>query len=567
MSNQTVNPPPVNSEQEPFIPPYYMLILAVVGFTVALIVLLTQPTFSVVGWGGLGIGLLSLVVWGFMAPDQARAILTGRTARYGGTTVLVTVIFIVALIAIYSLVKSRNIRLDLTERNDFSLTEENRQIIQGLAVEPNIPNVKIYAFYGQNQGSARDQAVILLDEYVQASQNKITYEFVDPDRNPNLAQTYEITRTGQIAVLPLDAEGNPINDRLQKVDFLTQEALSNAILRVAASGDFRAYVIVTDSGITLEGAGSSGMSELNNLLKEQFNWKTDEVSFVQLAATGGDINLSDPAVDGQVVVIVGGDTPLNQQQVDFLTNYLNNGGHVVIFAAPVKSDNQPVLATTPALSEYLFNTFGLRFVDNLVMDQTLLADQYGFLPGANTFDKTSPITRNLNEGTPMVLSLPRSIEVAPTLPQNVVVTELVKTSDQSYAKLDTSILTATDIALTRPTDADPKGPFVVGASAENTQTGARLVLFGSADIATNQWRGGGVSNLSVALLSLAWTTKFDDFFQEIPQLTQPQRAEDQPIFATQQVLRNINFVTIIVLPFSVLLLGAYAWWRSRERAR
>jgi hypothetical protein len=567
MSNQSVNPPPVSSEQEPFIPPYYMLILAAVGFAVALIVLLTQPSFTVVGWGGLGIGLLSVIVWAFMAPDQARAILTGRTARYGGTTVLVTVIFILALIAIYSLVKSRNIRLDLTERNDFSLTDENRQIIQGLAVEPNVPNVKIYAFYGQNQGSARDQAVILLDEYVQASQNKISYEFIDPDRNPNLAQTYQITRTGQIAVLPLDAEGNPINDRLQKVDFLTQEALSNAILRVAASGDFRAYVVVTDSGITLEGTGASGMSELNNLLKQQFNWQTQEVSFVQLAATGGDINLTDPAVDGQVVVIVGGDTPLNQPQVDFLTNYLNNGGHVVIFAAPVNSDNQPVLATTPALSEYLYNTFGLRFADNLVMDQTLLADQYGFLPGANTFDTTSPITRNLNQRTPMVLSLPRSIEIAPTLPQDVVVTELVKTSDQSYAKLDTSILTTTDIALTRPTDADPKGPFVVGASAENTKTGARLVMFGSADIPTNQWRGSGVSNLSVALLSFAWTTKFDDFFQQIPQLTQPQRAEDTPIFATQQVLRNINFVTIIVIPFGVLLLGAYAWWRSRERAR
>ncbi len=567
MSNQSVNPPPVSSEQEPFIPPYYMLILAAVGFAVALIVLLTQPSFTVVGWGGLGIGLLSVIVWAFMAPDQARAILTGRTARYGGTTVLVTVIFILALIAIYSLVKSRNIRLDLTERNDFSLTDENRQIIQGLAVEPNVPNVKIYAFYGQNQGSARDQAVILLDEYVQASQNKISYEFIDPDRNPNLAQTYQITRTGQIAVLPLDAEGNPINDRLQKVDFLTQEALSNAILRVAASGDFRAYVVVTDSGITLEGTGASGMSELNNLLKQQFNWKTQEVSFVQLAATGGDINLTDPAVDGQVVVIVGGDTPLNQPQVDFLTNYLNNGGHVVIFAAPVNSDNQPVLATTPALSEYLYNTFGLRFANNLVMDQTLLADQYGFLPGANTFDTTSPITRNLNQRTPMVLSLPRSIEIAPTLPQDVVVTELVKTSDQSYAKLDTSILTTTDIALTRPTDADPKGPFVVGASAENTKTGARLVMFGSADIPTNQWRGSGVSNLSVALLSFAWTTKFDDFFQQIPQLTQPQRAEDTPIFATQQVLRNINFVTIIVIPFGVLLLGAYAWWRSRERAR
>ncbi|HEX2906125.1 MAG TPA: hypothetical protein VHO69_04650, partial [Phototrophicaceae bacterium] len=98
MTNQTPN---VN-EQEAFIPPYYMLILALVGFVAAIIVLLTQPTFTVVGWGALGIGALALVAWVLMAPDQAKAILTGRTARYGGTSLVISVVFIAALIAIYA---------------------------------------------------------------------------------------------------------------------------------------------------------------------------------------------------------------------------------------------------------------------------------------------------------------------------------------------------------------------------------------------------------------------------------------------------------------------------------
>ena len=38
-----------------------------------------------------------------LAPDQARSILTGRTAKYGGTTLLVTVLFLAALIAVYAL--------------------------------------------------------------------------------------------------------------------------------------------------------------------------------------------------------------------------------------------------------------------------------------------------------------------------------------------------------------------------------------------------------------------------------------------------------------------------------
>src|SRR5690606_41466657 len=83
--------------EQPFIPPHYMLILVVVGLVVAIGVYLTQPTFSVVGWGGLGIAVLSLVAYVLMAPEQAKAALTGRTMRFGGTSVLVTIVLLVAL--------------------------------------------------------------------------------------------------------------------------------------------------------------------------------------------------------------------------------------------------------------------------------------------------------------------------------------------------------------------------------------------------------------------------------------------------------------------------------------
>lgn len=171
MTAQTPNPN--LNEQEPFIPPYYMLILAAIGLIIAAIVALTQATFGVVGWGGLGLAVLSVVVWAFMAPDQLRSLITGRTARYGGTTVLVTVLFLAALVAIYSVVKGRNIRVDLTQRDTFSLSDQTRQAIAGLAVEPKVPNIKIVAFYTNAQAGRRDQDTILFDDYAKTSQNKI----------------------------------------------------------------------------------------------------------------------------------------------------------------------------------------------------------------------------------------------------------------------------------------------------------------------------------------------------------------------------------------------------------
>ena len=98
MNDQTPNTTPETAqEQEPFIPPSYLLILAVIGFVGALIVLLTQPSFGVVGWGSLIFGAILFVGWLVMAPQGGRSPIRGRTLRYGGTSVLMTILVLVAL--------------------------------------------------------------------------------------------------------------------------------------------------------------------------------------------------------------------------------------------------------------------------------------------------------------------------------------------------------------------------------------------------------------------------------------------------------------------------------------
>jgi ABC-type uncharacterized transport system involved in gliding motility auxiliary subunit len=554
-------------EQEPFIPPYFLLILAGIGFLVAILVLLTQASFNVVGWGGLGLGLLSLFIWGLMAPDQARAILTGRTARYGGTTIVVTLIFIAALVAVYAFVKGRSIRWDLTQRDNFSLNDQNRQAMAGLAVEPNVPKIKILAFYGAQQAGQRDQDQVLFEDYATTSQGKISYEFIDPDRNPGLAQQFNITAGGRIVVVPLDASDQPVVDKAQTVNFLAQEQLSNAILRVAASGDFRAYFLTVDDGLDFDGTGDTGLSELNNVLKDSFNWKTQALSFLDLANPASTVKLNDAAADGEVLVIAGGSKTLTDEQLKYLTDYLDNGGRLVIFSAPLTADGAPVLATSENLNQYLDDKFGLRFANNVVLDPQQQF-QNEFNPIVGDFDATSFVTTNVNSfaraGQGVVFSLPRSVEIAPALPQNVVVTELAKTSDQSFARTDPAVLTSTEIV--QPAETDPKGPFVVMASAENTATGARVVLVGSQYVPINGYAANTPNHL-LGRDSLIWATKFEEFFAKIPVLDVQQRPEDRPIFVDAQVGRNINFLTLILLPFGVLFIGLWVWWNNRERAR
>ncbi|MBI1279622.1 MAG: hypothetical protein GC179_15955 [Anaerolineaceae bacterium] len=566
----TQSPNPNLTEQEPFIPPFYMLILAAVGLVIAVIVALTQATFSVVGWGGLGLAILSIVVWGFMAPDQVRSILSGRTARYGGTTVLVTILFLAALIAIYSVVKGRAIRADLTQRDTFSLNDQTHKAIAGLAVEPKVPNIKIFAFYTAAQASRKDQDTVLFDDYVKTSNNKISYEFVDPDRSPGVAQQYKITSNGQLAVVPLDANGQPQVDKAQAVSLSTQENLTNAIMRVAASGNFHAYFLSVEGGLKLTDSGNTGLSQLNNQLTNVFNWKTQEVNLIDLTAPNSKVKLNDPTVDGEVLVIPGGASVLPDAQVKFITDYLDKGGDLIIFAAPMNADGKPTLATGDTLNNYLFTNFGVKFANNIILDQVQAAtSQSPFYPAAIDFDSTSDITKNFaGQQAFLIFEQTDSLDVAPTAPADVTVTQLVKSGKDAYAKTDPKILSTTDTSQYNPTDADPKGPFVLMASAENTKTGARVILVGSQYFPANQYASllsANVLDLEISARGLFWTTKFDEFFSKIPQLQSSQKPQDQPIVMDSQTSRTINFVILILLPFGVLIIGILVWWTGREK--
>lgn len=573
MTNQA---PKVN-EQEAFIPPYYMLILALVGFVVAVGVVVTQPTFNVVGWGALGIALLSLVAWVLMAPEQAKSVITGRTARFGGTSLLVTVIFLAALVAIYVVVRGRDWRVDLTESDTFSLTEESRQAIAGIGADPNLPQVKLLAFYNSIQAGLRDQNSLLFEDYAETSRGKISYEFIDPERSPAQAELYRITSPGQIAVASVNEDGTLDTENAELVSSLSQDELTNAILRVAAQGDFRAYFLNVDGGLQLMDSGASGMSFLNDSLTQRYDWTTQQVSLFDLMGQASAIDLDDPALDGKVLVIPGGDQPLNDDEMQFITDYVSRGGSLVIFAAPsirgaagsdgqaTFSQNQP-LALAENMSGFLWENFGVRFTGDLIVDPSLSL-QSPLIPVATDFSATSYITQNFRpnqEG--IVFELPHSIEIAPALPENVTVAELARTSTESFAKQDVQAVLQSDGAIQAEED-DPKGPFVLAVAAENSATGARVVLFGSQSVPANNFAlGSGIVNLDAAFNSLVWGTRFNDFFSTV-NVQSAASPQDAPVIASDQTLRGIQLFTLFLLPFGILAIGFFVWWNNRSHAR
>lgn len=554
MSDQPTVPP---ESQEPLIPPGVLLGLAVLGFFIALFNGVTQPEFGVVGFGGLGFGLLALVAYFVMSPDA----LTGRNARFGGLSVIVTLFVLIALGATYWFIQSQEWRVDLSERNEFSLTTEAREKISLLGVDPTLPNLKILAFYDATQAQQRDQQTLLFEDYETVSGGKITYEFIDPNRNPGLLDTYE-ARTGQLVVVAVNPDGTNDIANAEIVPAADQDTLTSTLLKVSASGVFNAYVMTVTDGITMQPGERGSMNTLLSVLTDSADWNIQDVSFLELAQDESEFTLNDPATDGEVMLIVGGSRPLADAELALVTTFVNNGGSLVLLADNSLNEDRTALATGEALNAYLFENFGMRFRDDLVIDPPQ-AVQNPVVAFTNDLNPQSEITSIL-QGANIIYELARTIEIADTLPANVQVTPLLNTSSTAYAKTDFATVLEGDLT---QAETDLTGPLVIGAAAENTETGARVVLYGTTALIQDDFAalsGQNIGNLGLSLQSLVWSIRFDEFFTQTNILSAP-AIQDQPMFADEQTRRYIFFFTMGVLPFGILLLGLLVWWSNRER--
>lgn len=587
MAENKPNNQPMDDQSEPLIPPIFLLLIGFAGLLVAAIVAISQPQFNTVGFGGLGIAVLAFVAWALLSPQQAVAVFTGRTARFGGVSLFVTLLVLVALVFVYIFARNANQSIDLTQSDQFSLTDESRQAIAAFGADPNVPRVRILAFYGAGQASTRDQNQLLFQDYADTSGGKIEFQIVDPDRNPTQASLYGVTRAGQIVVVAdnpalvgqpqtsnpdqtTDSSGSPFSlgaiqpddtgftadvEHARLLQSAAQQDLTNAILRVSASGDFTAYFLsVADSE-------EASMSSLKQTLTEGGGWTVTDTSLLAFTGPNPEHVLNDPNLDGEVMVIPGGTGALSADELATLQTYLDNGGDLVIFAGSnFISPDFSSLATDTALNDYLETTFGLRINNDLVMDDRQAA-QNALTPIITDVATDSTIMTGFAQPV-LIFDQTHSISVSDAAPANVTVTALARTSENAWTTTDfTTIL---DGSYQTPADV-VRGAQVVAASAENTQTGARIVVFGSTTPAIDDLaQYSNFANFRVAVNSLVWTTHFDDFARQITvqQTTDPSQL---PMSVSEQSLRDINLLTLFVLPFGMLGIGVYVWWMNRER--
>jgi len=217
--------------------------------------------------------------------------------------------------------------------------------------------------------------------------------------------------------------------------------------------------------------------------------------------------------------------------------------------------------------------YGIRIENDIVVDRVsrLLGGDY-FMPAVTEYE-SHEITKNFRYAT--FYPLARSVDIADSRPEGMILTSIAKTSSNSWSERQ---LDQPEVSFDPEKDkAGPVSLAVVGSkkviinnpnkteeTAENQGTDSssdrelRLAVFGDSDFITNKYYNLS-GNGNFFLNTVNWLTEEEDLIS-----IQPRTQVPRTIQLTPSQGRLLMFVSIILLPALVLFIGLGVWLRRRS---
>jgi ABC-type uncharacterized transport system involved in gliding motility auxiliary subunit len=355
-----------------------------------------------------------------------------RNWSYGANAVISSVVFVGILVFVVLIVERHPLRVDLTEAGKYTLSEQTVKILDSVQAPVHIR--AFYASAGQEQAQARD----MLETYSYNNKN-ISYEFIDPDRQPEEARRYEVRSYGSLVL-----EGYQKSQTIQSDD---EESITNAILKLMRAEEKKVYFLVGHGEHSLKDFDKEGYSNLQAALEKE-NYKTEELSLMQ--------HVQVPE-DAALLVIAGPQKPLLKEEIASLNAYLKTGGKVLALVDPFQNGG---------LQDFV-KEYGLELREDIVIDKLSRVFGGSYLMPVVTQYGESKITENFGIAT--FYPEARSVRTIEKQPAGVHVTSLASTSGESWAE------TNIDLIQQGQADFDEKedmaGPVSLAALAEISLTG------------------------------------------------------------------------------------------------
>ncbi|UBF24079.1 Gldg family protein [Kovacikia minuta CCNUW1] len=530
-------------------------------------------------WGAVPLGLMiaGIVVIGlwflFLSRLETGSLqpgFWGRRSTQAGTNAFVATLAVLTILGLINFLASQSVgRLDLTENQVFTLAPETQQIVRDLK-QP----VKVWVFDPQQNNQDRE----LLEGY-QRLDKRFSFEFINPNAQPTLAQQFGVKKVGDVYVQIPASQRQQFVQNTNDQERLSEAKLTNAIAQVTNTG--QAHVYFT------QGHGerpTEASQESISLAVKGLQDRNDVVKPLNLAET------SKFPTDASVVVVAGPQKSFLKPEVDALNTYLNRGGHVLLLLDPTSN---------PGL-ESLLSPWGIT------LDKRIVIDASNRVAGLTPADVTvtqygdHPITKDFYNKLSYFTGA-QAVDVKKVA--GVESTPLLFTSDRTWAESDIK-----QQPLKFDPQSDRQGPLVLGfalsrpiaekpaptpQTSPNSKTSpspqaspsptpsasaspspspspgeankesaqkpeSRLVVIGNSSFAADGYFNQ-VVNGDVFLNSVRWLSQEDKQTLSV----RPKETKNRRITLSGQQANLIAWTSLVILPLIGFGTAFAVWWKRR----
>lgn len=544
-------------------------ILAVIGLVAGMVADDWQiPGFLLI------VGITTMVIWFFLQIRRGKLDewLGGRSMEAGTNALIATVSVLVILGLINVLGVRYNTRLDLTENQQFTLAPQSQTLVSNLE-QP----AKVWVFdRGQNP-----QVQDLLDNYRRLNNSQFSYEVVDPQAQPGLANEFGVKDFGEI-YLELGEQRRLISKG--RLEPLSEAALTNGLEQLLNTRTLIAYFLQGHGELPLEGQQGSLSNAVQGLKNKNY-----EVKPLNLA------ELSGVPEDADVVILASPKRPLFEGEVTALKEYLDQGGGLLLMIDP---------NTDHGLNR-LFEAWGVELDTRLAIDASGSGRLIGLGPTVPLVTQYGdhPITQSFGNSISFY-PMARPVETRPV--EGITESPLIWTNEASWAESDLSsrelqfdpnqdrqgplslgvaLTRAATVATESPTPAPSPSPAPEATatpseedspapspspSPEATATPteettpsadvqeARLVVIGNSQFATNGWFEQQL-NGDVFLNTVSWLSQPDQPAFSI----RPRSATNRRIVMSNLEAGILSWIALVILPLFGFGAAIIVWWRRR----
>lgn len=452
-----------------------------------------------------------------------------RSIKYTANS-LVAMLSVIAILSFLNFItNSHRGRIDTTEMGRFSLSDQTIKVLDGLEKD-----VKAFAFFQGIDVRISD----LLDDYAYRTK-KFSYEFIDPDKKPELAKAYNVDKYSTIVLV--------CGDRDEMVEENTEQGITNAILKVTREERKGIYFLEGHGERNLENIEREGYSTAKEAIEDQ-NYLVKKLN---IAAED-----SIPRDCAAIIVASPRVKPFDRE-LELLEEYLEGGGSMLVMLDPGPAESL----------EGFLSGWGVKVGHDLVVDASGVGRLFGVGPTIPLISnyESHPITEGFNIMTffPQCRSVDRIAEP----PKGTVVTSLAKTTKNSWAETDhegtrfefdegndTRGPVSVAVAVTKDVTG---GKPASGEEGEEAKKTARLVVYGDADFASNSYFNAS-GNADLFLNTISWLVEEEDLIS-----IRPKEPEDRRLTLTAGQTKGIFYFSIVIMPLAIIGIGILVWSRKR----